>query len=428
MNRRFRDIAYEGVLHVVRRPLRSLLTALTSAIAIAVTVNVISLSFGFEEDIRSDVDLFGRLTVDVGRLPVLIPGARRPSLGPPEARLIEKKLDGLDAVIVPRRQVAANARADGGDGEQRVSFVAAPPAYLKTLNIPMAAGRWLQDDDPDGVEGEGVCVLDAAAVGLLFPDTDAESDIGRVIEVDVAGTKRRHRVIGVLEDPLRYRELFDAFDEGRGSRTLTSSLLSFRNVYVPETALGDGQFTGISIAMPSEDALEEARRRLLTVWSVDAGDPKSLLTGGVGVFVRKDWMDALAVSTRQGTLLGNLVWVIIVIVAVIMISTLNLITVRERYDEVALRRCEGARRRDVALQITTEGVLMSLVGGLAGLPIGYAGAALLRHIVDFPFRFEFKYAAAATGVAILLGLFASVLPARHAARLQPARVLGRRLR
>ena len=152
------------------------------------------------------------------------------------------------------------------------------------------------------------------------------------------------------------------------------------------------------------------------------------MAAGVGVFVRREWMDALGGSARQGTLIGNLVWIIIVLVAAVMISTLNLITIRERYDEVALRRCEGARRRDVALQVTVEGTVTALAGGLLGLPIGYAGAAWMRSIVEFPFRFELRYALAATAVAILLGLLASVLPARHAARLQPARVLGRRLR
>ena len=73
-------------------------------------------------------------------------------------------------------------------------------------------------------------------------------------------------------------------------------------------------------------------------------------------------------------------------------------------------------------------MLLSLLGGLVGLPIGYVGAEVLREIVQFPFRFELRYAAVATGVAILLGLISSVIPARHAATLQPARVLGRRLR
>jgi ABC-type antimicrobial peptide transport system permease subunit len=332
--------------------------------------------------------------------------------------------------VVPRRQAVATARAaDGpGDAPLRVSLVAAPPDYLATLSIPVETGRWLRAGDADGREGEGVCTLDAAAAGLLFPDADPEQVLGRLLEIEAGGRKRTHRVIGILSDPLRYRALFEAFDEGRGSRTLTSTLLSFRNVYVPASALDTEDYSGISIVLPSDEAVAEARRRLLRIWALDAADPAALMTGGVGVFVRRDWMDALGSSTRQGTMLGNIIWIIVVLVAAVMISTLNLITIRERYDEIALRRCEGARRRDVALQVTVEGTAVAVAGGLLGLPIGYAGAALLRRIVDFPFRFEMKYALAATGIAILLGLIASVLPARHAARLQPARVLGRRLR
>jgi hypothetical protein len=431
MSRRTLDVAREGVLHMARRPLRSALSALTSAIAIAVTVNVISLSFGFDEDIRGDVDLFGRRTIDVGRLPVIVPGARRPSLGPAEAERIRERLADLDPVVVPRRQVVTRGRAPNRPADVepvRLSLVAALPAYLRTLSVPVAAGRWLRADDPDGRNGDGACTLDAATVRLLFGDVPSRQVLDRGIDLEIGGRTRRYRIVGVLADPLQYRELFEIFDEGRGSRTLAASLLSFRNVYVPETALEGGEYSGISIALPSDEAVDAARQRLLKIWSVDATDPTAVLAGGVGVFVRRDWMDALGASTRQGTMIGNVIWMIVVLVAAVMISTLNLITVRERYDEIALRRCEGARRRDVALQITVEGTLTALAGGLLGLPIGYAGAALLRRVVDFPLRFELRHALAATAIAVLLGLIASVLPARHAARLQPARVLGRRLR
>jgi putative ABC transport system permease protein len=425
MSSRLAAVVEEGLRYVARHPLRSLLTAFTSAIAIAVTVNVISLSFGMEEDIRGDVDRFGRCTVDVGRAPVLGRGAAHARLGRADVARVRRLLGGLGALVVPRRERAAAVRGDGP--EVTLQVVAAPPAYLRTLDIPVAHGRWLRDGDPDGTTGPGACVLDAAAVEHVFPRASPAHVVGRVLRVTLGGRPRSLRVVGVLSDPLRYRELFDAFDEGKGARTLTSALLSFRNLYVPASTLGEGEISGISVVLPSEGEVPEARRLLLGLWG-DASDPRVLRRGGIVVFVRREWMDALGASTRQGTLLGNLVWIVIVIVAGVMISTLNLITIRERYDEIALRRCEGARRRDVGLQITVEGVATAVAGGLAGLPIGYAGARVLRAIVGFPFRFEWRYAAAATGVAILLGLLASVVPARHAARLQPARVLGRRLR
>jgi putative ABC transport system permease protein len=180
------------------------------------------------------------------------------------------------------------------------------------------------------------------------------------------------------------------------------------------------------VVLATEERARTAAARLRALWPAKGRDPLESIQS-VGVFARGEWMDALGASTATGAVLSNMVWMIIVGVAIVMISTLNLITIRERYDEIAIRRCEGARRRDVALQVTAEGVLTSLVGGLAGLPLGYAGAEMLRRIVEFPFRFELRYALAAIVVAIALGLLASVIPARRAARMQPARVLGRRL-
>lgn len=423
MSSRTSDIVREGLLHVMRSPMRSLLTAFTSAIAIAVTVNVISLSFGFEDDIRGSVHLFGRRTVDVSRVPVLVPGAKRQPLGDAELARVREALADLGGVVVPRKQVQGSiqARGDGAaPAPQTMQVLAAPPSYLSTLEVTLAGGRWIGTDT-------STCAVDAAVVETLFPGVKPRDAVGREIDVRIGKQTRRTRIVGVLNDPISLRALFDAFDAGSGARTLTSSLLSFRNVYVPAETVPDAELTGISVALDSEADIETARERLLAIWPLDTREITQLIRGGIGVFVRSDWMDSLGTQTAQGTILGNLIWIIVVLVAAVMISTLNLITIRERYDEVALRRCEGARRRDVALQITVEGVVLSLAGGVAGLPIGYLGARFLRQIVDFPFRFELRYALMATGVAVLLGLLSAVFPARHAARLQPARVLGRRL-
>jgi putative ABC transport system permease protein len=411
-------MAREGLRHVAAHPLRSALTAFTSAVAIAVTVNVISLAYGLDEDVRRDVARFGRFTVDVGRFPVLGAGVERGRLGPAEVERIRAALADLSPVIVVRRQVFGTTTARGRS--HRLPVIAVGPDYLATLDVPLVAGRWIAADDaPDAV-----CVLDRSAAERLFP---GEADpLGERVEVTTPEGTATREVVGVLSDPLTYRELFETFDAGQAARTLTSALLSFRNVYVPEAALGGEEYAGVSSALPDEASAREAARRLREIWPEPTGNPLESLRS-VGVFVRREWMDALGGTTQTGAFLGNLLWMIIVGVAVVMISTLNLLTIRERYDELAIRRCEGARRGDVALQVTAEGTLLALVGGLAGLPLGYLGADLLRRIVDFPFRFEARYAVAATGVSVLLGLVASVLPARRAAALEPAGVLTRRL-
>jgi putative ABC transport system permease protein len=424
---RLSDLFVESVRHVVRRPLRSFLTALTSSVAIAVTVNVISLSYGLDEDLRRDVRRFGLLTVDVGRIPLVAPGTARASLGPPELLRVEAAVTGLRALVVPRRQAGGTVTLGATDGaapeEVRVPVLSAGSGYLDTLSVEVAAGRWLSDAD----RGARVLALDAALARRLFPGQPPTSVVGRTLSLTLPSGAAAWTVVGVLGDPLTNRVLFDAMDEGRNARTLTSGLLSFRNLYLPDDALGDGEFSGISLVFPDEPTLREGADRLSRLWPRLGMDPAAMRMTPIGVFVRRDWMAEMNLTSAQGTFIGNIVWIVIVLVAAVMLSTLHLITIRERYDELAVRRCEGARRADVGWQVTLEGVLTALVGGLLGLPLGQLAAQVLRQIVDVPFRFEAKYALAATGVAVLLGLVASVVPARRAARLDPARILTRRL-
>lgn len=418
---RFRDLWSEAVRSLTRHPLRSALTALTSAVAIAVTVNVISLSYGLDADVRRDVSQFGRRTIDVGRLPIVIPGAQRAPLGPEQAEQLRETLADLGGEVVARRQVTG--QVEGAARLDRAQIVGAPPTYILTLDVPMAAGSWLADDD----EASKMCTVDAAAAQRLFPDVAFADVVGKSIDVRVPSGRHVLTIKGVLADPLTYRDLFETFDEGQGARTLASSLLSFRNVYVHEAIVSGSEYTGISIALPTEEAIPIARERLVDIWPTDASMGFVSMSRGVGIFVRKDWMSMLGGQTATGAALGNIVWIIIVLVAAIMISTLGLITIRERYDELAVRRCEGARRGDLGKQVALEGMITAVIGGIAGLPLGFAGAAALRQIVQFPFRFDLGYAGIATLIAALLGLLASWIPARRAAAIQPARVLGRRL-
>jgi putative ABC transport system permease protein len=418
MSSRGLRLAAEGFRHVLAHPLRSALTAATCAVAIAVTVNVISLNYGLDEDIRADLSRFGRLTIDVGRAPVIRPDAPRARFGPEDLESLKKSVEGLSATVVPVRQRPVAVR--GATEDKRTSLVAVGHDYLATVQIPLAAGRWLAEGERKGE----TCVVDRGAVPAFFPGETPAGVLGKTLVIEGIGESR---VVGVLDDPLTYRALFDAFDENRKSRTMAGALLAFRNVYVGEDALGTGDLSGVTVALPDEASLEEAGRRIsktyprVVIENVDGDLP------AITSFLRRDWMEALGGKTQSGAFIGNLVWVLIVLVACVMISTMNLITIRERYDEIAVRRCEGARRRDVVAQVTAEGLVTSLVGGLLGLPLGYVGAALLRRLVDFPFRFDPRYAGIAVVVSVALGLLASVVPARRAAALDPAPVLSRRL-
>lgn len=409
----------EGVRYVVRRPLRSALTALTSAVAIAVTVNVISLNYGLDEDIRKDIALFGRTTIDVGRSPLIRPGATRPAFGEAELAGIRNAVRGTGAIVSPLRQARVGAK--GAAEATSLSIVATTLDYPRTTSVALEAGRWMRPDE----KGLSACVLDDAAAKALFPGLRPSEVVGK--SVTTSRSTDPIPVVGILADPMTYRSLFEAFDEGRGSRTVTASLLSFQNVYVPEDALGAGDLSLVQVVLPDPAAVKVAAKRLRELWPGEVVFSNIEKAPPVTVFVRAEWIDAMGGATQAGATIGNIVWILIVLVGCILLSTLHLVTIRERYDEIAVRRCEGARKRDVSIQVMTESVVTSFAGGLLGLPLGYLAAALMRMIVDIPFRFDPRYAGVAVFVAIGLGLIASVIPARRTAGLDPAQVLTRRL-
>ena len=106
----------------------------------------------------------------------------------------------------------------------------------------------------------------------------------------------------------------------------------------------------------------------------------------------------------------------------VVMANLGLLTVLRRTREIAIRRVEGATRRDVSWQFLFEGLLLSGAGAALGVGLGLLLARLrvaLDPVMGFTWTFPTLQAGIAVGVALAIGLAASALPARRAARLDP---------
>src|SRR5262249_46178007 len=102
------------------------------------------------------------------------------------------------------------------------------------------------------------------------------------------------------------------------------------------------------------------------------------------------------------------------------ITNVMLVSVTERTREIGLRKALGARRRDILFQFLTEAVVLSTLGGLLGLAVGYAVTFLTSMHPDLVGASVPQWAVAlglgfSTGVGVVFGL----LPAVKAAMLQP---------
>jgi ABC-type antimicrobial peptide transport system permease subunit len=125
---------------------------------------------------------------------------------------------------------------------------------------------------------------------------------------------------------------------------------------------------------------------------------------------------------RAGTTMTALlaaIAAISLVVGGIGIMNVMLVSVSERTREIGLRRAVGARRRDVLLQFLVEAVALSCCGGIAGIAFGFAAAAVVTRVLEWPASVSPASVALAFGIAAAVGMFFGFYPARRASRLDP---------
>lgn len=104
------------------------------------------------------------------------------------------------------------------------------------------------------------------------------------------------------------------------------------------------------------------------------------------------------------------------------VMNIMLMTVRERTREIGIRMATGARQRDILRQFLTEALMLSVVGGAAGIGLAFIVGAVL-YLCDVAVAFSWMTVFGAFGCALVTGVIFGFMPARKAARLDPVTAL-----
>jgi len=102
------------------------------------------------------------------------------------------------------------------------------------------------------------------------------------------------------------------------------------------------------------------------------------------------------------------------------VMNIMLVSVTERTREIGIRKAVGARRSDIVVQFLTEAVVLTGLGGLLGMMLGWTISLVMRlAFPSLPTSVPLWAAALGVCVSVAVGLFFGTWPAMKAARLDP---------
>ena len=387
--------------------LRSLLTMLGVIIGTGTIIGVGSLLTGFDGAVTNVFKSFGPNAIIVSREP-----AFRTSDLTAEERA-RKQLTYENAATI-RDQCTACARVSAmlwpnhgpivtkykGNAVYQSRLQGVEESFAESGQIDINHGRFYTEIEDR--HRAPVAVIGADVEKALF---GGENAIGKLINVD----GEQFQVIGTMYRPSA--SFFDSSD----NRVLVP-FFTMRKVYpnAKDMALSVTANNGM---LPQ--AIDQVRTILRIQRHIRPSKPENFAISTA---------EQLVEQFRNITAMTFLVMIVLssigLLVGGIGVMNIMLVSVTERTREIGIRKAIGARRFDIIVQFLLEASVLTGLGGVAGLGLGWAIAMISKLVfTSLPITVPAWAAIAGIVVSVGVGLFFGIWPASKAAKLDPVQAL-----
>jgi len=392
--------------------LRSVLTLVGIVAGVASIIAVMTGISVIQSTMESELSVLGTQTFQVQKWPAgnFGPGNRdwrkiqaRPAVTVEDAVAIREKVKSVDLVGAELWRFGAQAGYKGEKTEPNLWVVGGDGQYAPNNTHLVGLGRNLSDEDVRVLRR--VAVIGYAVADRLFPFIDP---IGQEIKVD----GHKYAVVGVFEEK-------KSATGGNFDNYILIPITSWIRTYGWRDTDGNRERSvNITVRALTPQLLDEAIQETRAVLRVQRGVPPGE-DDNFDIFTNDSQIKQFNKATRGVKLGAFVIGIIALVVAGIGIMNIMLVSVTERTREIGIRMAIGAKGRHVLAQFLLEAVVLSVVGGIAGILLGVGASELIARYAGWPVALGAGPILMAFGFAALIGIFFGFYPARRAAALDP---------
>lgn len=397
-----RDLYQETITSITSNVMRTALTVLGIVIGIASVIIMLAIGNGAQSSISQSISSLGS-----NLLTVMGGGGSARGGGVNLGRSNQQTLKLADAVAIKENvslatgvspELRLRAQVVAGSANTNTQVQGVTESYASVHAVTMEQGDFFTEDQAQS--GGKVVILGPTTRDDLF-GTGAD-----VVGEKVTINKIKFTVVGVTQSK-----------GGSGFGNSDDS------IFIPLTTalryISNSEYLStIAVTTDSQENLSELQTQV-TEELLRAHRIKDATLADFSIFNQADLASTASSVTQMFTILLSSIAGISLIVGGIGIMNMMLTTVRERTREIGLRKAIGAKKRDISNQFLVESIIITVLGGIIGVVLGFSVASLITLLGVLETKVTSGPVILAFTVSVVIGVVFGYYPAKKASELNP---------
>jgi putative ABC transport system permease protein len=399
-----REVIRVALRALARNKLRTILTMLGIIIGVGAVIGTVAIGQGASAQVQQQIQALGDNMIMVFAGSVNTGGVRmgngaNKTLTADDAQAI---LQHVPNVVMISPIVGASVQVVNGNENWLTRASGVSQDYTQIRNWPVVDGSMFSERDVD--MAANVCILGNTVAQQLFGDQDP---VGQMIRVQ----NLPFRVMGVL---------LAKGQNSNGQDQDDTMVMPYTTVQKKISGISWLQMVMVSTS--SQDAMAPAQASISSLLR----QRHHLRPGEDDDFIIRspnEMAQAAEATSLAMTVLLGIIASISLLVGGIGIMNIMLVSVTERTREIGIRMAVGATEQDVQWQFLSEALVLSSLGGFAGIALGIVASTLITRFVHWSTFVSPLSVVVAAFFSAAVGIFFGYYPARKAARMDPIEAL-----